>query len=61
MTHDTITNYYHLNAQMQRYHHFSLTELESMFPFEREAYVILIKQSMQEEEELMKKSQESHA
>lgn len=56
MSHDTLMNYYHLNAQLHRYHHYSITELEEMFPFEREAYVILLRQQLIEEAELAKQT-----
>ena len=36
---------------MVQYHKWSLTELENMMPIERDIYVILMKQHLEEEEE----------
>jgi hypothetical protein len=36
-------------------HNFSLTELDDMLPWEREMYVTLVKQHVEEENERMKK------
>tara|TARA_B100001093_G_scaffold473160_1_gene496847 strand:+ start:556 stop:681 length:126 start_codon:yes stop_codon:yes gene_type:complete len=37
------------------HHKYSLTELENMIPFERDIYVALLKQHLEEEEERRKK------
>lgn len=37
------------------HHKYSLTELENMIPFERDIYVALLKQNLEEEEERRKK------
>ena len=37
-----------------QHHKYSLTELENMIPFEREIYVTLLKQFLEEQEERMK-------
>lgn len=34
-----------------QYHKYSLTEIEEMMPFEREIYVALLKQHLQEEKQ----------
>lgn len=38
-----------------QHHKYSLTELENMIPFEREIYVTLLKQHLDEQEEAMRK------
>jgi len=38
-------------------HNFSLTELDDMLPWEREMYVALVKQHVEEENERIKKDQ----
>jgi len=37
-----------------QHHKYSLTELDNMIPFEREIYVTLLKQYLEEEEEKLK-------
>ena len=45
---------YQLNFALMQHHKYSLTELENMIPFEREIYVTLLKQFLEEQEERMK-------
>jgi len=40
-------------------HNFSLTEMEEMVPWEREIYVILLKEWIKEEKERQKKQNDS--
>lgn len=49
--HDTIMNYYQMNFALQKYHNYSIQELENMWPFEREIYIILIEQWVQEQKD----------
>jgi hypothetical protein len=39
-----------------QYHKYSLTEIENMMPFERDIYVILLQQHLEEEEQRLKKA-----
>jgi hypothetical protein len=39
LSHDTLFNYYKLNFSLIQFHKYSLTELDSMLPWEREIYV----------------------
>lgn len=43
-------NYYKLSFQMKYYHHFSLEEIESLIPWERQIYVEQIKKYLEEKE-----------
>lgn len=43
---------------MVQYHKWSLTELENMMPIERDIYVILMKQHLEEEEEKARQRQQ---
>ena len=43
-----------------QYHKYSLTEIENLIPWERDIYVGLLKQHL-EEEELKRKQQQSNA
>lgn len=36
-------NYYQLNFAMAEHHHWSIADIEGMFPYERELYVELIR------------------
>lgn len=38
-----------MNFHLKKLHGFSLTELEEMYPFERDAYLILLRQWLEEE------------
>jgi hypothetical protein len=49
MTHIDLENYYRLNFSLMQYHKWSLTEIESMMPWERDVYVELLKQHLEEE------------
>ncbi len=42
-------NYFRLNFALMQYHHWSLTEIENMIPWERDIYVILLQQHLEEE------------
>ena len=47
--------YYKVNFALVQHHKYSLTEIENMIPWEREVYVTLLKQYI--EEENLKKEQ----
>ena len=44
-----MTNYYQVNFQMMQHHKYSLTELDNMIPWERDIYVGLLTQWVDEE------------
>lgn len=50
MSYMDLENYFRLNFSMVQFHKWSLTEIENMMPFERDVYVILMKQHLEEEE-----------
>jgi len=50
----SLENYLRLNFSLMQYHKYSLTEIENMMPWERDIYVILLKNHLEEEEERMK-------
>ena len=39
-----------------QYHKYSLTEIENMIPWERDIYVILLKNHLEEEEQRLKQN-----
>ena len=49
MAHEDLVSYYNLNFAMMQHHKYSLTELENMIPWEREIYVSLLQQYIEEE------------
>ena len=49
MAHEDLASYYKLNFALMQHHKYSLTELENMMPWEREIYVSLLQQNVEEE------------
>lgn len=45
-----LESYFKLNFALIQYHKWSLTEIENLLPWERDIYVILLKQHLEEEE-----------
>ena len=60
MAHTSLESYYQTNFALMQHHKYSLTELENMMPWERDIYVALLQQHL-EEEELKQKQQMSNA
>ena len=44
-----LENFYTLNFSLMQYHKYSLTEIENMIPWEREVYVTMLSQHIEEE------------
>jgi len=51
MVHDSLANMYQMNFALMHHHKYSLTELDNMIPFERDIYVTLLKNHLEEQEE----------
>ena len=49
MAHTSLEAYYKTNFALMQHHKYSLTELENMIPWEREIYVSLLQQYIEEE------------
>ena len=49
MAHEDLASYYKLNFALMPHHTYSLTQLENMMPWEREIYVSLLQQYVEEE------------
>jgi hypothetical protein len=49
MAHENLESYYKTNFQLVQHHKYSLTEIENMIPWEREVYIALLKQYIEEE------------
>jgi hypothetical protein len=57
LCHETTYNHYKTNFSLMQYHKYSLEELENMIPFEREIYVSLLVQHLEEEKQRLKSNQ----
>ena len=57
MAHEDLESYYKTNFALMQHHHYSLTELENMIPWERDIYLTLLQQYI--EEEKLKQQQEN--
>ena len=49
MAHTNLESYYKINFALMQHHKYSLTEVENMIPWEREVYITLLKQHIEEE------------
>ena len=49
--HESLENMYRMNFALMQYHGYSLTELENMIPFERDVYVSLLLQHLDQEKQ----------
>jgi hypothetical protein len=47
--HNTLANYYVLNFNLMHFHKYSITEIENLIPFERDIYVGLLQNQIEEE------------
>ena len=49
MSHVSLESYFKLNFALMQHHKYSLTEVENMMPWERDIYVGLLNQYIEEE------------
>jgi len=49
MVHMNLENYFNLNFALMQFHKYSLTELENMMPWERDIYVQMLMNHLEEE------------
>ena len=59
MAHIDLESYFKLNFALMQHHKYSLTEIENMMPWERDIYLGLLNQYI-EEENLKAKQQQSN-
>ncbi len=59
MSHMDLEAYFKINFSLMQYHKYSLTEIENMIPWERDIYVELLKQHLEEEREKQKQNDRS--
>ena len=55
LSHESLENHYRTNFSLMQHHKYSLTELDNMIPYERDIYVALLLQHLEEEAEKQKK------
>lgn len=53
MGHERLVEYYKTNFALMQHHKYSITELEEMMPFERDVYIMLLSQFINEENNRM--------
>jgi len=51
---DSLVNHYKTNFALIQHHKYSLSELESMIPWEREIYITMLANYLKEENERLK-------
>lgn len=51
-----LEGYFKLNFALMQFHKYSLTEIENMMPWERDVYVSLLQQHLEEEEQKAKQN-----
>ena len=54
-----LESYFRLNFGLMQFHKYSLSDIESMTPFERDIYVTLLQIHIKEEEDKAKKEKNS--
>jgi len=55
--HESLNNYYKTNFALMQYHKYSLAEIENMIPYEREIYVAMLVQYLEEEKQRIERNQ----
>ena len=58
MVHMDLENYYKINFALLQYHKYSLTEIENLIPWERDIYIGMLQQHL--EDEKLKQQQTSN-
>jgi len=58
MVHMDLENYYKINFALLQFHKYSLLEIESLIPWERDIYIGMLKQHL--EDEKLKQQQTSN-
>tara|TARA_Y100000992_G_scaffold302622_1_gene277745 strand:+ start:4500 stop:4673 length:174 start_codon:yes stop_codon:yes gene_type:complete len=56
MAHTSLESYFKINFALMQHHKYSLTEIENMIPWEKDVYVALLEQYIEEENLKQKQS-----
>ena len=59
MGHDSLLNYYKTNFALMQHHKYNLSDLEDMIPFERDIYIMLLSQHIEEENDRMQQQNQA--
>lgn len=51
VSHNDLGNYYELIWSLAQHHHYSITEVEELYPFERDIYVDMLQTHLRKIEE----------
>lgn len=51
LSHESLENYYRTNFTMMQHFNYSLNDLETMIPWERDIYIILLNDHIKEQNE----------
>lgn len=51
LEHVSLASWYQINTVLKLEHNFTLTEIENMFPYERDAYIMLINQHLEKKKQ----------
>jgi len=54
-SHENLESYYNTNFALMKHHNYSLTELEEMYPYEREIYLILLEKWIEDQKDKQKR------
>ena len=58
--HDSLESYYKTNFSLVNHYKWSLTELDNMMPWEREIYVAMLRNYIEEENERLKQQERKY-
>jgi hypothetical protein len=56
LCHDSLANHYKANFALMQYHKYNLADIENMIPFEREIYVAMLMQYLEEEKQKIERT-----
>lgn len=57
LSHDNLNNHYRMNSALNYYHKFSFEEMNEMIPFERQIYIMLLLEKLEEEKQRENKNE----
>ncbi len=58
MTHEDLESYYKTNFALIQHHKYSLSDIENLIPWERDIYITLLKNWIEEEEQRIAQQQQ---
>ena len=56
LSHTSLINYYETNFQLMQHHKYSLTEIDTLIPWERDVYINMLIEHIKEETERQKQN-----